>query len=99
MTMTEADRLFMHKGLRECMNERVADLIMEHLPPTGWADVARVQDLENLEKVVTTKFDAMDGRINELTNRIGRMDNRMNTHATIYVACFIFLFGAIVTKL
>jgi hypothetical protein len=99
MAMTEADRLFMHEGFRECMTEKVADLLMEHLPPTGWADVARVQDIENLERVVTTKIDALDGRVNDLSDRIGRMDSRMGVYASIFAGGFIFLFGAILTKL
>ena len=66
MAITEADRLFMHEGLRECMTEKVADLLMEHLPPTGWADVARVQDLNQLQKNMDVQFDAVRSQITSL---------------------------------
>jgi len=66
MAITEADRLFMHEGLRECMTEKVADLLMEHLPPTGWADVARVQDLNQLQKNMDVQFDALRSQITSL---------------------------------
>jgi hypothetical protein len=72
MTITEADRLFMHEGLRECMTEKVADLLMEHLPPTGWADVARVQDLNQLEKNTDIQFVAV-------RSQIANLENVMNT--------------------
>lgn len=45
MVTTEADRLDMHMELRRTHGERVADIIMEHLPPAGWGDVARTRDL------------------------------------------------------
>ncbi len=56
----------MHEGLRECMTEKVADLLMEHLPPTGWADVARVQDLNQLQKNMDIQFDAVRSQITSL---------------------------------
>ena len=68
MAITEADRLFMHEGLRECMTEKVADLLMEHLPPTGWADVARVQDLNQLEKNTDIQFVSVRSQIANLEN-------------------------------
>ncbi len=70
MAITEADRLFMHEGLRECMTEKVADLLMEHLPPTGWADVARVQDLNQLQKNMDIQFDAVRSQITSLEKKM-----------------------------
>ena len=46
MAITEANRLDMHAELRRSHEEKVGDIIMEHLPPTGWGDVARVQDVD-----------------------------------------------------
>jgi hypothetical protein len=31
---------------------------MEHLPPMGWGDVARKQNLDELEKRIDLRFDA-----------------------------------------
>jgi type II secretory pathway component PulF len=45
---TEAERHDMHEGLRKILGEPVADTLMEHLPPTGWGDVARRQDVERI---------------------------------------------------
>lgn len=52
MTVTEAERLTMHTGLRDHMGEEVGDLLMAHLPPTGWGDVARKQDVLALKEDV-----------------------------------------------
>jgi len=86
MAITEADRLFMHEGLRECMTEKVADLLMEHLPPTGWADVARVQDLNQLEKNTDIRFVAMKSQIESL-------EKTMNTKFEIMNVQFAHLNG------
>ena len=45
MTITEAKRFAMHRELKKALGDDVADTMMEHLPPTGWADVARKDDL------------------------------------------------------
>jgi type II secretory pathway component PulF len=45
---TEAERHDMHEGLRKILGEPVADTLMEHLPPMGWGDVARKQDVERI---------------------------------------------------
>ena len=43
--ITEAQRFEMHTCLRGLMGEEVANTMMEHLPPSGWSDVARQSDI------------------------------------------------------
>ena len=49
MTVTEAQRLEMHLQLRKHLGDTVADTLVEHLPPTGWGDVARKSDIDHLD--------------------------------------------------
>ena len=35
----------MYSGLEEKLGTKVADALMAHLPPVGWADVATKQDI------------------------------------------------------
>jgi len=49
MTITEAQRFEMHLGLRKSMGDDVANTLMEHLPPSGWTDVARKHDITMVE--------------------------------------------------
>ncbi len=55
MITTEAERFQMHESLIHTHGKEVADIIMEHLPPTGWGDVARRSDVAGLQ--VLTKKD------------------------------------------
>ena len=48
MAITEADRLDMHLQFRRLMGDKVADTVMEHLPPAGWGDMARSSDIDNV---------------------------------------------------
>lgn len=50
MAITEAQRFELHAGLRKVMGDDVANTLMEQLPPSGWADVARKSDIDHLEK-------------------------------------------------
>ena len=49
MAITETQRFEMHLGLRTTVGDNVADILMEHLPPSGWGDVARKSDIEHLD--------------------------------------------------
>ena len=55
MITTEAERFQMHEALIDAHGKEVAAIIMEHLPPTGWGDVARRSDVAGLQ--VLTKKD------------------------------------------
>lgn len=48
MAITEQSRHRMYKHLEELMGAEDAAVLMEHLPPVGWADVATKRDLDSL---------------------------------------------------
>jgi hypothetical protein len=92
MAITEADRLEMHLAFRKTMGDKVADTMMEHLPPTGWADVARKSDVDYLAALMDARFEAVDKRLDGITNGMWAM-------GAISTAAFIGLFTLIATKL
>ena len=49
MTSSEAQRFEMHLGLRNLLGDEVANSLMEHLPPSGWSDVARTGDIDRID--------------------------------------------------
>jgi len=48
VAITESRRFVLHRALRDQFGASVADTLMEHLPPSGWGDVARQSDIESL---------------------------------------------------
>src|SRR3954451_18578633 len=52
MVVGEGQRRALHQRLAEVLGVNEADVLMEHLPPSGWGDVARRSDLDHLERVL-----------------------------------------------
>lgn len=73
MSISEAQRFDMHRGLRDTLGDDVADTLMEHLPPTGWGDVARTRDIDRLE----ARIDRLDARIDRLETRFSHLESRL----------------------
>lgn len=78
MSMTEARRTEMHIGLRESLGPRVADSLMEHLPPSGWADVARQSEMNLRFDAVQIQFEGIDRRFKEIDRRFEGVDKRFD---------------------
>jgi hypothetical protein len=64
----------MYLGLAEKLGTDVADALMAHLPPIGWADVATKHDLDELERRMDLRFqrqdEHIDARIHAEINRL-----------------------------
>ena len=52
MSVDERTRRDMYTGLEAALGAPVADAVMAHLPPAGWADVARTHDVAVLRSDV-----------------------------------------------
>ena len=52
MSISEAERHQLYLRLEQVLGESEANVLMEHLPPVGWADVATRRDLDHLETVL-----------------------------------------------
>ena len=66
MGVDERARHEMYSGLEEKLGTKVADALMAHLPPSGWAEVATRYDLEALSASTTRQFEHVNGRLDEL---------------------------------
>ena len=77
MAVDERTRHEMYSGLEEKLGTKVADAVMAHLPPVGWADVATKQDLEFLRTSIGQRFDQVDTRFDRVEGRIDDMHRLM----------------------
>lgn len=75
MAVTNTQRHDLHDGLIKALGVERAEILMEYLPPVGWADVATKQDLDALGDRLDQRIDGLDER---LSSRIDRLDERLS---------------------
>lgn len=85
MTNTESKRFQMHRALREELGEAVADTLMEHLPPSGWGDLARRADIEVLRAEMSRGFTETSAAI------VDKMNGQLRWTIGLFAAQFIAL--------
>ena len=78
MSSGEADRLTLHQTLRGLMPENVADILMAHLPPVGWSNVATKDDINLLRVEMNQRFTLVDEKFKQIDTRIDRVDSRFD---------------------
>jgi hypothetical protein len=69
MAITEENRHHLYTRLEQVLGPEEATVLMEHLPPVGWADVATKRDLEHLETRIDAKLEAMELRWDSTLDR------------------------------
>ena len=72
MAISEESRHHLYQRLEQVLGPDEATVLMEHLPPVGWADVATKRDLD----VLGMRFDRMDERFTDVDRRLTEMDRR-----------------------
>lgn len=95
MGVTEADRLEMHLGLRHALGDSVANTVMEHLPPNGWGDVARVRDVDRVEERITR----LEGRIDQMETDIKDEFRSIKSSIRVLVASVVAVATGIIVML
>ena len=63
MAIDERARHQLYLRLEEHLGAEAAETLMEHLPPTGWAEVATKRDLDHLRAVTKADIDSMGDRL------------------------------------
>jgi hypothetical protein len=75
MVLDERSRHQLYLRLEEVLGPAAATTLMEHLPPTGWADVTTKRDLDALAAVTKRDLDAHAA----LTKRdLGALEERLD---------------------
>lgn len=83
MRVDERARRLLTDDLLRVHGEEVTDILMAHLPPVGWADVATKQDLGNLATVLRAEMAALRAEFTaELATRLEPLATRLEPLAT-----------------
>ena len=70
MAIDERARHELYLRLEEHLGADAASTLMEHLPPTGWADVATKRDLDHLATLTRRDLDAVRADIDKLGGQL-----------------------------
>ena len=77
MTISQSDRYDLQQHLQTVLGEKMGNMLMEHLPPSGWSDVARTRDIDmirqemrNLEVRTDARLDMIDLQLTQLSKRV-----------------------------
>ena len=89
MAISEEARHHLYVRLEHTLGREEATVLMEHLPPVGWADVTTKRDLDALEDrtamrfaMVDQRFAQVDQRFDAIDRRLDRMDARIDDLST-----------------
>jgi|SRR5438034_10503676 len=63
MVIDEGARHRLHGKLEQVLGSAEAEILMAHLPPVGWADVATKRDLDALAERNRIEHDALEQRL------------------------------------
>ena len=77
MAVTDAQRLQVQQAFEDNMGKDNAELVMEHLPPGGWATLATQNDLLMTETRLTACLDRLNVRIDGLEGKVSGVDRRI----------------------
>ena len=77
MAIDERSRHRLYQRLQEVLGEAEATVLMEHLPPVGWADVVTKRDLD-------LKLEAVEQRILATVRAEMNAQTRTMIHAMIF---------------
>jgi len=82
MAISEESRHHLYQRLEEVLGREETKVLMEYLPPAGWADVAAKRDLDALESRIDMRFDRVDERFADADRRLTEMDRRWDERFT-----------------
>lgn len=68
--LTDADRRELYALLEAGISARGAELMMEYLPPVGWADVATKRDLDALRAELRGEIAELRGEVRSMLPKL-----------------------------
>jgi len=104
MAVSQSERRTLQDALVRTLGGEAADVLMDHLPPVGWADVATKSDLDQLRILTSseieqlrvsmeTRLDQLDTSLDRLEDGVAQFRDAQSVQTTRLVTVMITLFG------
>ena len=84
MAIDERSRHALYVKLEQVLGAEDASVLMEHLPPLGWADVTTKRDLDGLEARLGLRLEATEQRILATLRAEVAMQTAAQTRAMVF---------------
>lgn len=91
VSVSEQQRFEMHAGLKSILGVEMANTLMEHLPPSGWSDVARQRDVEDVRREMDGLRREMDGLRRDINRVNGTLKVLIGSVISVAVAIMVML--------
>ena len=98
MAVDERARHQLYLRLEEHLGAEAATTLMEHLPPTGWADVATKRDLDHLRAITKSDLDHVAAVLKADIDRTAER-TRADLHKTISTHTVAIVFTTLASTL
>jgi hypothetical protein len=99
MAISEESRHRLYQRLEAVLGHDEATVLMEHLPPVGWADVATKRDLDTLAEHIDLRFDQVDGRLARLEQGVDHLRSDFRTTMLSFMTMIVVLAGGVLAAI
>ncbi len=86
---TDDDRRVLYDTLEASLGSRGAAILMAHLPPTGWSDLATRQDLEAVRSELKGGMAELRGEVAELRGEMAELRGEVRSQLPKLIAANI----------
>jgi len=96
MTISQSDRYDLQQHLQTVLGEKMGNMLMEHLPPSGWSDVARTRDIDMIRQEMRNLEVRTDARLDMIDLQLMQLSKRVSYAVTTGMAMFATLLALLI---
>ena len=96
MTISQSDRYDLQQHLQTVLGEKMGNMLMEHLPPSGWSDVARTRDIDMIRQEMRNLEVRTDARLDMIDLQLTQLSKRVSYAVTTGMAMFATLLALLI---
>jgi len=96
MTISQSDRYDLQQHLQTVLGEKMGNMLMEHLPPSGWSDVARTRDIDMIRQEMRNLEVRTDARLDMIDLQLAQLIKLVSYAITSGIAMFATLLALLI---